>query len=381
MIFVVHRVFGIIRRMGGHSPANGEFAMNLTRKSGRITPVLRAMALAMAICFFPCRANAAEPTPTLGSTQAGAGIPRDNSPNIKGTSYMLQIFYFDNMGNLQKSNVTVPITKTAGLPNPTAAQLAAASAAKADAIVKAINAANLNGVMAMLQMMTRQATFNGVTFQQTWYTINGVRQSVQNYPTPKPGGPKTYLGSPFYKLRPDPTFESGDSQNNFMPGGSSSPGSMFQGMLNGSGGTATGMDVNNNPSVVGFGFIDYSSLTAPVYYTANFNPTVGMTDDQVLGGLASVFNTDYASSGFTATYDPTSDSLSIDQLLPNNDALWQDNSDTGLFYSMSLNTVPEPASASTILAVIAIGLLARKRCWERETALTRRATKTHIESD
>ncbi len=143
--------------------------------------------------------------------------------------------------------------------------------------------------------------------------------------------------------------------------GSTSPGSMFKGIESGSGsgtGFSTGMDTLGFQSVVGFGFIDETSST-PIDYIAAFDPPSGLTDNDVLSDVAAVFNADYASAGYTATYDPTSDTLSIDQMLPAAAVLWEGNSDTGLFLD-SDTQVPEPASLS-LLALGGAMLVGRRR--------------------
>lgn len=108
-----------------------------------------------------------------------------------------------------------------------------------------------------------------------------------------------------------------------------------------------------------FGFIDFSGPT-PVDYTEGLGPAPGMTDAEILGTLALWFNQDYSSDGFTASYDPTADSLSIDQTLPNTDWLYEGNSDTGMNFSSEMDFVPEPTSALLISATL-VGSLVRRR--------------------
>jgi hypothetical protein len=337
---------------------------------------------------------AADPDLVAGTAMYTAGMPTGASPDGNMNQYAVKVNYFlngkDATGGLGVATVPVPnIMPTAGLPNPTAAQVSAASAAKAKAIVDAVNGAKLPGVSVAVDPKTQPGGMypTGQTMKQnvfvpgrgnvqvdvpvlapadfTSFTYTGVRQSV---------GADGKLGSPVFKTAVNAktgkevsgvnvTGEVGNGKGNFQQGtgGSTSPGSMFKGSLNGPGsgmGSSTGMDASLNQSVVGFGFIDETSST-PTDYIAAFDPQAGMTDYDVLNDLAAVFNADYSSSGYTATYDPGSDTLSIDQMLPAAAILWDGNSDTGLFFDSNAE-VPEPASLS-LLALGGVTLLGRRR--------------------
>jgi hypothetical protein len=311
---------------------------------------------------------------TLGMATYTAGMPTSASPDPKMNQYAVKVNYFlngkDATGGLGTATIPVPvIPATAGLPNPTPAQVAAASAAKAMAIVNAINGAKLPGVTAMVNPKTVAGPYPtpaGMGMADfTQYTLNGVRQSV------KPDGG---LGSPLFQTainattglevpKVNVTGEFGNGKGNFQPGGGGggSPGSsMFQGSMMGTGsssGSSMGLDGSGNPSYVGFGLVDNTSST-PNYDVAVLNPAAGLTDAQVLTELASLFNSDYSSIGYTATYYSADDTLAIDQLLPGVDDVWSANTDTGLF--LDTNTVvPEPASIS--LALLGTAMLLRRQ--------------------
>ena len=126
--------------------------------------------------------------------------------------------------------------------------------------------------------------------------------------------------------------------------------------------SSLGLDASGDcPSVVGFGFIDLTSAT-PVDYIAAFRPAAGLNDAQVLSSLAALFNADYSIDGFTGSYDSTTDTLSIDQLLPLGDVTWSADSDTGLFLDDSMNTSPVPEPASLLLLSTGLVGLVAFRC-------------------
>jgi hypothetical protein len=260
--------------------------------------------------------------------------------------------------------------------------MAFASAAKAKAIVDAINGAKLNGVSAAVDdkkvpgglyptgetmpQVVRNRFGQFVTVQVpktapadfTSLTAKGVRQSIINSGTP---GAK--LGPAIHRTPgiKNTTGEIGNGKFTFIPGsGSINAGNMFQGTFSGNGagtGLSTGIDFSGYQSVVGFGFIDETSST-PVDYIAAFDPPSGLIGADVLGILANLFNEDFSTDGYTATYDPTTDTLSIDQLLPAVDMLWSANSDTGLDLESSTSSVPEPSPLPLLaIAMIALSIL------------------------
>jgi hypothetical protein len=90
-------------------------------------------------------------------------------------------------------------------------------------------------------------------------------------------------------------------------------GGPYEGSTGGTGaGISTGTDPTGSPSLFALGF-----------YTANGNTTdiavlsgaSDLTDSQILGDLASQFNSLYGQSGLTADYNTTTDSLTFDQSL------------------------------------------------------------------
>ena len=136
----------------------GEFMSWLTQNCGRIW-ICRA--LAVAIATVSARVSlAADPDLVAGTAMYTAGLPTGDSPDGNMNQYALKINYFlngkDATGGLGTASVPVPnITAAAGLPTPTAAQVSAASAAKAKAIVAAVNAAMLPGVTVAVDAKTQ----------------------------------------------------------------------------------------------------------------------------------------------------------------------------------------------------------------------------------
>jgi len=186
------------------------------------------------------------------------------------------------------------------------------------------------------------------------------------------GTPKASLSGGVFRT-PDNTTagEKGNGTGKFTAGTPSGGGGgggegMAQATFGGLGvttGLSTGVDPSGNSSVVGFGFIDETSST-PVYYLAAFDPSSGMDDEQVLTEISLIFNQDFSADGYTSTYAPLTDTLSIDQLLSPLDDTWSADGDTGLFLDDSLNTFQTPEPDSLLLLgtgfISALLLLKRK---------------------
>jgi hypothetical protein len=203
------------------------------------------------------------------------------------------------------------------------------------------------------------------------FTVNGMTQKVLN-----PGTAAAKLGGGVYRTAGNTvTGELGNGQGTFNPGRTPSSGSMM-GSAGGSGGPqqaiffglgasaglTTGLDYSGDPSVVGIGFIDETSST-PIDYIAAFDPTAGMDDEQVFTDLSELFNEDYSSDGYTSTYDPTTDTFTINQPLPAGDYTWVSDSDTGLYIQDTFETTPEPGSMVLLGTGLAglVTFLRRKR--------------------
>jgi hypothetical protein len=321
--------------------------------------------------------------------------------------YSINIYYVKPDGSVTFTMVKVPnIVQTAGYPKPTKAQVEKASADKTALIIAAINAqqipikpVTINGTT--YKTLTAIPNFNttpgmyatGATKMEngktvpvmaeadfSGYTVLGVTPKIENLDPLK-------LGQPVYRTNGNMvTGELGDGKAPFTPadGGSGGSGGMAQASFGGFGfaGLSTGLDASGScpslgldasgdcPSIVGFGFIDLTS-SMPVDYIASFLPPAGLNDAQILSDLAALFNQDFASAGFTASYNSTTDTLSIDQLLPLADVTWSGNSDTGLFLDDSMVLVPQPASLFLFgTGLLGLGLLAAaKRHREKRLAI------------
>jgi len=155
------------------------------------------------------------------------------------------------------------------------------------------------------------------------------------------------------------TGELGDTRQPIKESGAMAP--TYQGGYGGSGATtvATGLDLNGRQSVVEFGFIDYSGPT-PVNYVEGIGPASGQTD--VLGTLVDFFNLDYAAAGFTASYDPSTDMLKINQPLSATDMLFEGDSDTGTELAGQMTLLPEPSTFALFVAGTVAAGCRRRRC-------------------
>jgi len=330
--------------------------MRLVRTSFRFSTSALLAAGVLSLLLTPAFAQTA-PDPVLGSTKLAAGIPTGPSPDKNNQLYGLNIFYFNADNSLGKSVVDVPnIPVTAGLPNPTPAQILAARTAKAAAIVDAINKAKLNGVTATVDPN-----------DPTQYTVSGVRQSIQTYKFPKPGTPGTYLGPSVIRTN-RVTGETGNVNFNFNknPGGGGGTGSsMYQGTMMSVDSnislSSSGQDYSGFTSQVGFGFIDYTVPSSPINHFVNMPLSPGMSDSQILSLLSTQFNTAFSSSGYTTTFDPSTGWLSINQPLSPNFGLYTTDTDTVLDFQPNLIDVPEPASAFLLAAASSLLLLRRNR--------------------
>ncbi len=147
------------------------------------------------------------------------------------------------------------------------------------------------------------------------------------------------------------------------------PGRGSAGAMGGAGATsglAAGIDPFGAPTVVSFGLFAPGGLNAgctsdlppvspcPGDFIASVFPTAGEDDEDVLSALASAFNSLYASDGFTATYDPLTDLLFLDQPLTELETLFVQNTDPGLDLVEQVRLIPAPAS----IVLVGIGLFA-----------------------
>jgi hypothetical protein len=149
------------------------------------------------------------------------------------------------------------------------------------------------------------------------------------------------------------------------PGTPTTPASGSMGSPSPGSGISMGLQPDGTPSWVSFGVLedigfdaDCASELPPVSacpgaFIATLFPAAGLTSGEVLGQLAALFNSLFRADGFTVTYDPMEDLLSLDQPLTPFLRLFMQNTDPGLELALGLAVVPEPAA----LALLGAGLL------------------------
>lgn len=133
---------------------------------------------------------------------------------------------------------------------------------------------------------------------------------------------------------------------------------------------STGMDPTGAQSVIALGVYDSSAIdacdptatTCPGEDIASLNPGPGVSENTILQELGTEFNTDFGSSGFVASYDPTTDMLSLDTTLNAPEVFFTADTDTGISYSIEVDAVPEPSSLFMLaFAVAGLALLGRRK--------------------
>jgi hypothetical protein len=89
---------------------------------------------------------------------------------------------------------------------------------------------------------------------------------------------------------------------------------------------------------------------------------LGETNAQVLNDLATLFDSLFSADGLTATFDPLTVALSLDQQLTPFETLFTQNTDPGLELDAFLAPVPEPPTILMLgVGLASLGTLLRKR--------------------
>lgn len=163
-----------------------------------------------------------------------------------------------------------------------------------------------------------------------------------------------------------------------MPGTNTRPASGSMGSSSPGSGMSMGLQPDGARSSVSFGVVEDIGLDAgcapvlppsgpcPGAFIATLFPAAGLTAGTVLGDLGDLFNSLFTSDGFSVTYDPIADLLSLDQPLTPFLRLFMQNTDPGLDLALGLAVVPEPA-AFAVLGAGLLGLMAVRALRRRRT--------------
>lgn len=282
------------------------------------------------------------------------GVPLDDSPNKKNDTltYRLQFVDPNNANGVTTSDVTVNVAAW----DPKTETALQAQARKTKAIADAINAAKLNGVTAAVMPKQTGIVWDPIRRQfvpviQQELTLNGLAIDPQR------------VRDPQIAVVKDPTKQPQGGRANLPQKSGGGGGSMYNGSMNGTkSGMSTGVDPFGSQSMIAFGFYSNSGSTIDV---ATLLPSAGETDNQILGGLASAFDTDFGQSGFTADFNAAQDTLTFDQPLNDNFFFFTDDTDTGINFNMqiaALPSVPEPSSMLLMgSGLLGIGTILRRR--------------------
>lgn len=262
----------------------------------------------------------------------------------------------------------------------TVAQMESASTAKANAIVAAVNAqtaasknAAVNAIMASvtgtqtIQLVPYGAPAGTAPVNVTIPVITFTNVAG----TPQVSNPKTTMEGGDAKVV-NPSMKPG-MQGNVPP-----PGSIPPPTPGGSMGYSTGVDPDGLQSDVSFGLVNNTNPSNPISFLASVFPTAGEDDEQVLAQLTAVFNADFNSDGFSATFNPLTDTMQLNQPLSADFLVYSQDDDTGLggssdnggYVNAFVSTpcpLPSPAASAAILAgLFLIPFKARKlifRSW------------------
>jgi hypothetical protein len=315
-----------------------------------------ALGAGLAICLVAAAPSAASAANTGSYTLAPIGVPLSTGKMVFDMTITVNGKAVTKTVTIPSGDIValVPAVCPAGTAEAKCLQMkadaiSAASQAKAKVIADAINEA----FKKEFKQLGMKATV-GVTPKNIKVSYMGLRLPVDDVPFGTVTIPAVTekQGDPFKWTSNGVLGEGGDGGKFNPPANGKSPGSKTS--LNQANPNkitvAQGENPDGRPSTVEFGLQGG--------YIARVHPTDGETDIQVLEQLQTLLD----NNGEAATFDPTTDSLSLNQVIPDGQTVIFGNTDVGLNFTFEEYdlSIPEPGVwAMMLLGFGGVGAMLR----------------------